>query len=372
MKHKKCLLYIISPTHVISSISAIETMYHDKKPEVTLLIHWPGVPKKETKSITKVIKKLVSGFDFVIRIITISQDKVDNLFISKETAEAKQFPQKIFRETRFDEIYYSQDVVGQMYQWLCIAYPKAQRICYGDALGNVYEKEFHLSLLKIQVPTITQIYKPHKAVLILPVDQSGNFLKNIQLIVCNKKTVLKVMTKLVQTTKELQSYIRDLLNEYRDKNKYLLLTENIAEGNFMDFNKEIEMYCSIIEEYVPFGSVVFIKPHPLETIPRYQKIKDRLGPERVIVKLNDKFIKYPIEIWKELIINCQILTMSYPVLSLKYLYNKDVIQPMDNKFIEKWFPEGTWRSYKNALELYTEPLRKLDGWEEKNILWRPR
>ena len=61
--------------------------------------------------------------------------------------------------------------------------------------------------------------------------------------------------------------------------------------------------------------------------------------------------------------------MSYPVLSLKYLYDIDVIQPMDSEFIEKWFPKWTWASYKNSLSLYSEPLKRLSSWDGMSILW---
>ena len=49
---------------------------------------------------------------------------------------------------------------------------------------------------------------------------------------------------------------------------------------------------------------------------------------------------------------CTPICMSYPTLSIKYLFDVDVIQPTDEAFIEKWYPERFWRSYKNGLSLY--------------------
>ena len=61
--------------------------------------------------------------------------------------------------------------------------------------------------------------------------------------------------------------------------------------------------------------------------------------------------------------------MASPVLSLKYLYDLDVIQPMDDSFIEKWFPEWTWTFCKNALSLNMEPLKRLPHWGYSSILY---
>jgi hypothetical protein len=137
----------------------------------------------------------------------------------------------------------------------------------------------------------------------------------------------------------------------------------------MDFDREVEMYCSIIMQYCKAGGVVFLKSHPGETLPRNERIKERLGSFIEVIELDKKFKRYPIEVWKDLVLKCSVICMSYPVLSLKYLYDIDVFQPMDHAFIEKWFPEWTWASYKNSLSLYMEPLRKLATWDGTGILW---
>lgn len=129
------------------------------------------------------------------------------------------------------------------------------------------------------------------------------------------------------------------------------------------------MYCSIIREQCAPGSVIFLKSHPAEMLPRNERIGEKLAGEYKIVELDSKFKRYPIELWKDLVLNSTIICMSYPVLSLKYLYDIDVVQPMDHAFIEKWFPEWTWRSYKNSLSLYMEPLKNLATWDGKSVLW---
>lgn len=64
--------------------------------------------------------------------------------------------------------------------------------------------------------------------------------------------------------------------------------------------------------------------------------------------------------------------MFYPVLSLKYLYDMSVIQPMTNLVIEKYFASSLWDSYKNAIELNMAPLGRLENWDGKSLLYEGR
>lgn len=353
----------MSPTHMISSMSAIQELHVSEQIEITLLVYWPGGDTKLNKNLVLVIKNLTRAFPNIKTIITVFGDD-----------------KRTLSEHDFQEIYYPHDVVGNVYQSLCKLFPKATRICYGDGLGIVYEKYFHLGKLlkyswrekfsqKLEKIRYNLTQKPHKSILILPVDQSGQFLKNVALTVCSKQAVLGVINKCIFGTKSLHLYIRTLISKNKDKKKFLLLTENIAEGKFLDFNREIEMYSAIIKKYCPRNSIIFLKSHPGETLPRNKAIKISLKKYATIIELNKKFSRYPIEIWKELVTNSVVISMSYPRLSLKYLYNIDVINPMDNAFIEKWFPRWTWESYKNSIKLYSEPLKKLEKWNGKAILW---
>ena len=129
------------------------------------------------------------------------------------------------------------------------------------------------------------------------------------------------------------------------------------------------MYCSMIKENLASNGVVFLKSHPGETLPRNERIKEKLGNSYEVIELDKKFKRYPIELWRQLVIECKIVCISYPVLSLKYIYNKDVVFSMTDNFIEKWFPEWIWASYKNSASLYMEPLKNLAGWDGKSVLW---
>lgn len=400
---KDCLVYLISPVHVISSIAALETI-HPEGVKATLLIHWPGVNESVVMELTQIVRELTAPFGNIQRIAMFTSEEKNGLLATLSLSQIARVLEDRLGQDFFDELYYAHDIEGGMQQLLCTVFPKAKRICYGDALGNVYEKKVHLSFLRRDNGEDSAVtcslprrmfsmiaavgrrvliatpqpkckalefadFKPDAAALILPVDQSGRFLEGIPLSICSRETVLCLVGLSAGSCASLIDYQDGLVNRYRGRKKYLLLTENSAEGNFIDFSRETEMYCAVIRERCEPGSVIFLKSHPGESLPRNEQLFSRLESSFEVVILDPKFKRYPIELWRDLIINVTIICMSYPVLSLKYLYGIDVIQPMDDAFVEQWFPEWTWASYKNAVSLYMKPLEKLDTWDGNSVLW---
>lgn len=395
MRKTICLLFLITPIHAISSICAVKTLHDTNEVETILIIHNPSLTEEIMQEVADIIQSMVQNIPFITKFITLSQSEFIN-YLSLPIDKAQTEFKNNFLMHEIDELYYAHDVGIDLYPFLCKTFPNATRICFGDSLGQVFEKDIHLSFLikdinikkkklspiKKIILNVTKIcnrnhentdlsheYRAHKAALILPIDQSGSYLKKVPLTICTRKTALDLITKYSESNKELKLYISELLYKYRDKKKLLLLTENHTEGNFIDFEREIMMWCSIIRENCNHGDIIFLKSHPGETLPRNEKITEVLGNVFEIVELDKQYKRYPIELWHDLVINCKIICPSFPILSLKYLYNIDVVQPMTDAFIEKWFPEWTWASYKNSLSLYMEPLKNLAEWDGESVLY---
>jgi hypothetical protein len=399
----RVLVYIISPLHVVSTIAALRSLHGKESPIVTLFVHWPGLSQEIVEEIGELVAEISRPFSFIDSVITMSTDERNGLTDSKDLREIVLALRRRLGQG-YREIYYAHDIEGGMFNLLCAAFPKAKRICFGDGLGNVYEKHVHLGFLYpdayASAPTRkgknwslreifegfrgmklfkkldhtlhdieTSHFPPDIATLVLPVDQSGNFLRGVDLIIPEKDLVLDILETCGSSAVELRQYMDDLLQRYHNRQKYILLTDNIAEGDFIEFDAEIEMYCTILKEHCTPESVIFLKSHPGENLPRNEAIKDRLSGVFHVEELNRRFKRYPIELWKPLVAQSKVICLSYPVLSLKYLYGVDVIQPMDDAFVEKWFPEWTWASYKNAITLYMEPLKRLNNWDGKSVLW---
>lgn len=403
------LIYVLTTLNFISAVSALTAVHGDKKPNVTVLVHSPGLSIEANGELTSICKEFSKNFPFIKNVLNISREKKAELLSTGDIDLAVNSLKNFIGEDIFAEIYYPHDIEGGMYQFLCTSYPGITKICFGDALGNVYDKEYHLMLAsgkkagvqerksiveKLKScfmsflsrlisflsrqrgkaitetrPIVFEEFKAQQAVLILPIAQKNNYFENIPLKICPRNIFLTVLEKCADSAEELNKYISVLLDEYKGADKYLLLLENIASGNFMPFEREVEMYCAVIKKYCAKGSTIFIKSHPLETLPTAQRIKESLSADFNIIDMDCRFERYPVEVWKKLVTNCKVISMSYPALSLKFLFDIDVIHFMSNKWIEEWFEERFWDSYKNSMERIVMPLKNLENWDGKSVLW---
>jgi len=362
--------YLIGPSHLVAFLCAAQSLHPNQYLNITLIVNHPGISQEINDEQANICLELLSSFDYSVKIRAIPWGQISNLVSTNNLIKTSIEVKKILGDDiEFDEIYYGQDVTGLMYQILCTAYPNALKICFGDALGMVKERHVHLSLLGITVEKTEERFNPDKAALVLPIDESGNFLKNTSLIVCPKAIVQQILDKLILSSNNLQNYITKLIAEYKNYRKYLLLTENYSEANFIGFERETNMYCSIIKKYCEPDGVVFIKSHPGETLPRNDSIKRKLQHNFNVVELDKIFKRYPIEIWKDLVRNSTVLCDGFPSLSLKYLYGIDVLSGLDDNTIELWFPQRVWRALKNSRTLCREPLKRLENWNGMSVLY---
>lgn len=358
----------MNPIGFIAGLAAIKTLHKNNKVDIYIIIEWPG-SYTIGQDILKIIKIFAKGFPNVRKIAYKNE--------------------VIFEKIRFDEIYFSHEMNEGTVQSLFEIFPKAQRICYGDSMGLVHSKKHFLESQKnIRKASIINrvdkfVYKvkcyitkenilkdavTNQSVLVLPVDRSGEYFINVPLKTVSKKNVLIIIKKCSMATTELNQYIKDILKTANNGKIFLFLTENFAEVGLIDINKEIEMYAEIIKKYCKPDDIIYIKSHPGEVISRQEKIKERLSNYKIF-SIDKKYNRYPIEIWSELVYKSTIIATAYPVLSLKYLYNLDIIQPMDNVQIRNWFPKNTQNYVIGAIEQYMIPLKKLSKWDGNSPLY---
>lgn len=359
---KKILIHVMNPVAFITGVSAVKTL-HQKGFVVYIVVEWPGSVQL-SQEITKIVQLFSKNFSFVKKVISKSE---------------------ALRKKEFDEIYFSHDLNEGSLEPLFEKFSQAKRICYGDSFGLVYTKESFFRLLenskkKSNFQKLKQIFekyhyklnnasiKAQQAVLILPVDQSGIYFQNVPLLVCPKSTVLGVLKKTLVSCSDLQRYIQKILKSADDKKIFLFLTENFAEANFIEIEREIEMYTAIIKKYCKIRDIIYLKSHPGESLERNKKIISKLGNYQ-IYEIDQRYKRYPIELWQDLLKIATVISVAYPVLSLKYLYDIDIIQPMDNNLIIKWFPQDKQAYLKDSIGQYMKPLKNLKSWSGKGPLY---
>jgi len=430
------IAYLISPIHLIDALGAAKALHGDRPLRVSVWVHWPYAELAQVEQLLGVIATMSSRMPEVVSAQPITTEMLSGVMGRPDAAVAASELRVRLGSESFDEIYYSHDVVGEFFWALAEAYPGARRICFGDGLGIVYQRKYHLEvsyppvdengeplpprlddeddhvppaaiepvappvvkpsgiarLLKWfsganatdaapvappgvvpeppSAPFGTTAVKPHIAGLILPVDQSGRFLRGVELRTVPKGVVLDLIDQAAAGCTDFLAHTEAILADCGDRPKFLLITENNAEGECITFEREIEMYCSIVRERAPAGSAIILKSHPGETLPRNEALTAELQNDYAVFRIDPGFKRYPIELAKRLLHESQPICMSYPTLSLKYLYDIDVMQPMDDAFIERWFPKRFWPAYKNSLLLYDEPLKRLKDWDGRSLLWQ--
>lgn len=387
------LFYLINPSHTINALSIIEA-FPDSEHDNFLLVHWPGATDKISKEIFNIIETLAGNHPKVKEVVFFPESLKTQIVEQRSVGAVQSSFRKQLGQRNVAEIFYPHDVEGGMFNLLCLVFPFARRICFGDTFGNVVERDVHLGLLigkptrrkrfdrwlnrwkmllhlsyrKEYLPEVLFVHDESR--LILPVDQSGRFLKMRPYQVIPKKDFLEAVRYSIASAKGLGSYIDSIIERHGAKQCHLLVTDNLAEGNFIEFDREIEMYAEMVRSSCKPGSVIFIKAHPGETLPRNEAIVKKLGNEYEVVALDVNWKRYPLELWSSLLLRCEtVVCISYPTLSLKYLYGIDVTNPMTDSFIEKWFREWTWVSYRDSRDLYVGPLANLKTWDGSSILF---
>lgn len=400
---KKCLVILRSPTHVIASLCAINTLNTTNNISVDIISYNPAGSDDLNRELVSIVQQLSAGFPFIKNIKTLTLNDLDRICgKGNETMASIAFKRELWGN-EYQELYYPNDVMGFLYQLACITYKDVKTVCYGDGLGAVTTKQFKLSLLKnkelklrktkviikklrhkissilynnsdeikpdFHNYLLNKVYVPDQTCLIIPIDYSGSFIKKKSLVICKKHMVMSVINQMVESCVDLNNYIESLLLKFEHRKKVLLLTENFAEAERIDFENEIAMWCAIIKSKAEKGSVIFLKSHPGELLPRNRAIKKELSGQFEVVTLNKEFSRHPIELWEKLVLSSRVLCMSYPCISLKYLFGIDVVNSFNNEFIESWFPEFIWKLYKNNSRFFSEPVAKLEKWDGKSVLW---
>lgn len=281
---------------------------------------------------------------------------------------------ELFSGKSYDQIYYVHDVTyARILSLAAHSWPKAERVCYGDGFGIFYanQRVYHLLGLTWNTHGFLKDFTADRRMGLLPMDCTCESDSSVPLEVVPKKFMLDAISAVTSAVPALGQISESLLALHEGSPRALLLTENHAETGCISFEDDVRMYCDMILSHTPSDSVVFLKSHPGEKLPRNEAIRNALKKERFCIALPDALRFYPVELLSRLIETCvPVLCCSYPRLTLSWLYDKEVINPMASaKFLHKWLPEAVWRSYEDAIRTYEEPVRLLNEWNGEGMLW---
>jgi len=371
---------------------------------VVVLVH-PPVPSAEmVRANGEVVERLIASQGWPAPIVLTGEDVAQ---ITRESDRFARYADVLarFRERvgdGFDEIHYAHDMVGRVPELAMNAFPDAERIMYGDTLGSVYDPHYFMALAagatiaearrearerprspRGPLPRAIargvrevalggpQAFAAYKALLVLPMDQTGEALAGTPVSVVPKQVVTRIVSECQRVVPRIADYGRAIASD-TPAPRFLLLLENYADADMTSFEDEVSMYEAIVRAHVPQGGTLLLKSHPLAVAPVADALCERLDSAySVLVVPRDELARYPMELWSDLIASCEIISMlSYCGISLSFLYGKQTIYPMDAGIVERFFPERSWERMKDSDALYRGQLDALATWDGMGVLWK--
>jgi hypothetical protein len=367
----------------ITAITHYRTIHH-LKVEAPLLIHAPYVKVEERKLIC-------AAFPW----ITFLQDgprsnaRLAKLRLAIHTFMPIAFGSKILKRLYvadfFQAIYFPHDVTSDFTpQFFMQAFPLAQRICYGDAFGNLinkrtFEKKIYqnkmawrsfFSLLKRKFKTVGCGWLTlQAAVLMVPVGLSKNCFDSQPLFIVPQAHVLALLKKLQTPMQAFNKYIDDLCQGL-STSTYVLPLGHLAQAGMATLENEFLLYREILQMHLPENATLVLKAHPggsfEETCRLADWAKERGHPTFIFSK---DFLHVPIEFAENLIKSCQVLSISYASISLPYLYGVSVKHVLDESLIDKY----CFNSRKNLMQhynaIYALAQKRLGDWTGNTALF---
>ncbi len=356
--------------------------YNSADAETVLLLYDFLCPPEQEQLLADTIMRLskVRKWDKTIFISGQEMRNISRKYYSQSIKDLR----KIIGLEGFDDIYIARDYCGFGSSLILNAYKQATRITYGDSLGIVGdEEEYKLRWwdLRSAFPNVkifmrSLLYeKPvilgfDAAVLSLPLDWSGSYLKDIPLFVPRRKHVLNIFEKVYNLLPDLANYCDSLLKG--DSNSYLFLLSNFSASGYTLPENEVALYIDIVRHIAPKNSSIIIKNHPRSGPYVLKSIISSLKTDYRIKSIDDvNLSRIPVELWSPLIIGCRIVSIfSTSAINISYIYKKDVIFALNDAKIEKYvFPKMIPITVKGNRAII-ESVDNLKKWDGNSPLWK--
>jgi hypothetical protein len=383
---KTRLLGVQGPTQFIAAYIAMEWYRQEKGEEsdyqTVLLMYDFLMPANSEQDFVEVIHQLASIGRWK-KSVFISSEKMSGLMSGIYIKRINRLHQ-LLGESEFDEVYLSRDFSSPGSTLILNSYPSATRITYGDSLGivgNYLTRRSGIRPLLSYCKTLAENYiygQPQKlpfdtAALVLPIDWSGEYLTNMALMVTQRDFVLNIFQAIGKKLDRLNEYSEALLKKTKCDKNYLILLSNLTLSGFTSVENEISLYIEIVEKNVPKEATVFLKAHPRGGANVIKGVAESLEKNYEVKVLDDlELAKLPIELWGKLTSNSTVIPVfSTSSINMKYLSGGEVLLPLTEELIDKYFVKNQISRMKKANRVINEAVVALNDWDGASVLWRP-
>lgn len=385
---RTCLVSVFGPQNILPAIVAVKYygIFNKKDPasRVITIVHNPGLPENIMEECSGIIEEMIRPFGWEPPILLKNKDieQITKTGIFPTHARIRKLLQeKMGTSAHIDEIFFCHNLVGYASDLCLSSFPDAEWIILGDGFGFLYDQKYldFLSGLPTpsKVPWYLQIMNFIRSVYprpevhiplgaktnvcaIIPYDWSGEFLVDKNLIIIPREFAQDVVRSCAGNLQDLNQYCRNLTRECKEM-CFVIIMSNFSDAQLLSLEDEVIFWVNIVRKYIPKESTIIIKPHPFSVNPLVASLIEVIKPEYTILTISEEYNRYPFELWLPVIERSQIISLTTTMISLPYLNNKTIIDPMTEELIESMFPQKSWDYLKDTEKRYKEILCKISG-----------
>lgn len=406
----RCLVMGFSPMHVILAAAAVRTLHPAADVECRVVLgEVSGLGPTDAEHLIETLRALSKAL-----LQPISFTVVAHTWLTERTAVGLRTSLVSALHDRVgwdqaDELYFCHDATGTLYQSLCIAFPAAQRVCYGDNIGLATTLEDAVAHSwpdhpRLTVPALKRLhlcrrmaarwrldalekierdnwpepgfvgrlyFPPHLYCMSLPHLDSSVGPTSDALRVVPRKVVADCLEQAAAALGVADYECRLLDQIVGSQPPVLLMTAYLFEtGYIASLEKEVGLLAEAVAPLIGSRGTVFIKPHPHEIQSRIPALRKRLGAGVTVVELDRRFARVPIEAFVALCRASHVCGFSSAVLSLKHLYGIDTVQPVTPTVLKERITPSHRSMLARTVSIMDEVIARLPAWNGTGWIFR--
>ena len=293
------------------------------------------------------IHKFESRLSYIIKIVRRLGKSSSLLFLNL----VKKIIKKITNLDNVDQIYVCRN--WQTFnEILLFTYANAEKICYGD-IGHldIDDKQQRNGLINPN-----GFIKIDQSYLVFPPESTKEKFENYMISIVSsdyKRKLINDISKSIAFT-DLSEFCLEKLNE----SILITLSNGTEAGIYKSVFEEVQLYLSVVLSQSNLGDIVWIKPHPRQTLNQSQTLCDLINKSGRNAYCIDKFARYPLELFIPHLSSTKIISLySYSGVISALLGYKNIVIGLDEKLINLFVK----RKYKQSLIEYGELYREMLG-----------
>lgn len=236
---------------------------------------------------------------------------------------------------------------------ILFTYSKARKICYGD-LGHldINDEQKRKGLINpLGFISIDQSY------LVFPPESTQEKFSKHKVEVVSFDYKKKLIFNISKSSAfiELSKFCQEKL----DGSILITLSNGTEAGIHNSVLEEVQLYLSIVLLNSGTGDIIWIKPHPRQTLNQAQVLCDQLKKSGRQAFCLDDFDRYPLELFIPHISSTKIICLySYSGIISALLGYKKLVIGLDNRLVSLFVKRNLQQSFIEYRELYLSILEK--------------